>query len=68
MIKCKNIKIWANSTLDHNCADQDSFMYVYCYFTAVSLPGTRQLTTVSFFFLLVNTYIATVISAEMSLQ
>jgi len=50
MIKCKNIKIWANSTLDHNCADQDSFMYVYCYFTAVSLPGTRQLTTVSFSF------------------
>ena len=65
--------VWSNAKtlkfgLIATLADQDSFIYVYRYFTAVSLPGTRQLTTVSFFFLLVNTYIATVISAEMPLQ
>jgi len=49
MIKCKNVvNFGIIATLDHKCADQDSFMYVYCYFTAESLPGTRQLTTVSF--------------------
>ena len=47
MIKCNNMKFGLIATLDHNCADQDSFMYAYRYFTAVSLPGTRQLTTVS---------------------